>query len=219
MRRSDAKPFAATSYTAGAADQARHSQAIRPKIRRQYSLLLCATLRWLFSSRRPNHNLPERTIPKLLWINAASFAKTQQWPFTCLRIRNSRPTIWFRSRRKPHIGNIPKLFAQAEKFEACNWSRYFARVDELRARTGTPRNLKNVIIPIPKFRPETRSSPPTVAADEPLEQSAQRNVRIVGPKFLPDNNIKFREISNRANERNGLANALLGSGRSWNVGF
>jgi hypothetical protein len=97
---------------------------------------------------------------------------------------------------------------QAREFEACNWSRYFARVHELRARTVTPRNLENAIIPVPTFRPKTKSPRLSIAAAKPPDQRAQRDVRIVGPTFLPDKKMNFREISDRAKERNSLANTV-----------
>jgi hypothetical protein len=104
---------------------------------------------------------------------------------------------------------LPTAFRyRTENFKTCNWSRYFTRVHELRARTVTPRNLEHAIIPIPKFRPDTRPPQPMVATGESPEQSAPRNVRIVGPKFLPDRKIEFREISDQTKERNSLASIV-----------
>ncbi|MHA6641806.1 DUF2865 domain-containing protein [Mesorhizobium sp. A623] len=105
---------------------------------------------------------------------------------------------------------LPTAFRyQANEFEACNWSRYFARVKELKARTVTPGNLKNAIIPAPTFRPGQQDELLTSAYKTEADvESVHRKVRVVGPTFLPDEKIRFREISNREKQRGSLANTV-----------
>lgn len=90
-----------------------------------------------------------------------------------------------------------------EEFNACNWPRYFALVNELRTRTVTPRNLENALIPLPTRRPNLKSPPLSVAEIEIEETSsigAQDNIRKVGPIFLPDKKIEFGARSAYAGE-------------------
>jgi hypothetical protein len=104
---------------------------------------------------------------------------------------------------------LPAAFRyQDGNFEGCNWSRYFARINELRSRTVTPQNLKDAIVPAPTFRPSQRPSPTLIAADESLDDRPQRDVRIVGPKFLPDRKVRFMEISTRPQSQGSLANTI-----------
>jgi len=107
--------------------------------------------------------------------------------------------------RTPYRELSTAFHYQGEAFEACDWPRYFSRVNELRARTVTPRNLDNAIIPIPKFRPEQQDSLRTASLkrDDDLE-AVDRDVRVVGPIFLPDKKTNFREINRRTNEERAL---------------
>jgi hypothetical protein len=54
--------------------------------------------------------------------------------------------------------DMPNAFRyrSASDFQACNHRRYYERVAELRARTVTPTDLSNAIIPVPTFRPEVQ---------------------------------------------------------------
>ena len=91
--------------------------------------------------------------------------------------------------------DLPSAFAYRDspQFSACNAQRYTERVAEARARTVTPTDMSNAIIPLPKTRPEvpavdTLPTAATAYADEaavrPIDPT--RKVRIVGPVFLPD---------------------------------
>lgn len=78
-----------------------------------------------------------------------------------------------------------------QKFESCNHKRYFERVNELRARTVTPHDLANAIIPLPTFRPsavsEVNGDTELDVAGVSLEQTGSiRDVRIVGSPFFPE---------------------------------
>lgn len=104
--------------------------------------------------------------------------------------------------KKPYR-ELPTAFRyQAEEtFNACNWPRYFARINEFRARTITPRNLENAIIPLPTRRPNLKSSPLSVAeVEETSSIGEQDNVRKVGPVFLPDKKIEFGARNSYAEE-------------------
>lgn len=97
---------------------------------------------------------------------------------------------------------------QDHEFKTCNWRGYFARVNELRARTVTPDNLENVGIPIPTFRPDQRDIFQSSAIDPAkILDGLQRRVRVVGPAFLPDKNIDFRKI--RVRQPNRIALPLV----------
>lgn len=89
--------------------------------------------------------------------------------------------------KRPY-GQLPTAFRyqKDEAFEACNWPRYFARVNELRARTVTPRNMANAVIPLPTSRPrlEAVSTAPAEVEDTPAA-SGERRVRVIGPTYLP----------------------------------
>jgi len=80
-------------------------------------------------------------------------------------------------------------------FKSCDLRRYYSRVNEMRARTVTPANMANAIIPLPTEKPERQL--PITASVEPIktlepmalmEQPAPagKSVRSVGPAFLPD---------------------------------
>lgn len=93
------------------------------------------------------------------------------------------------------------------KQNSCSWSRYFARVNELRARRVTPRDLSNAIIPIPTFRPQATAPLIASANDEKApEPDIDRKVRIVGPTYLPDGESEFP--ADRRFERNRMGNFL-----------
>ena len=90
---------------------------------------------------------------------------------------------------------------------SCNWQRYFARVNELRARTVTPRDLSNAIIPIPNFRPDATGPRITSAPDEEApEPDIDRKVRMVGPVYLSEEEIEFRASGEV--HRGGVGNLL-----------
>lgn len=94
--------------------------------------------------------------------------------------------------------DLPSAFHyRDEKFARCNWPRYFALIDELRARTVTPRNLTNAIIPLPTFRPQQQDTVLTSAYSAETVEDAHREIRMIGPIFLPEKNSSFREISRR----------------------
>jgi len=109
--------------------------------------------------------------------------------------------------RKPYT-ELPTAFRyrDAAEFKACDLKRYSERVAELRARTVTPGNLENAIIPLPTSRPDlgpdltTVSDIPSgsaqgaeadatssIAPPEAVAPAGARPVRIVGPAFFPAN--------------------------------
>lgn len=93
------------------------------------------------------------------------------------------------------------------KQDSCSWSRYFARVNELRARRVTPRDLSNAIIPIPTFRPQATAPLIASANDEKAsEPDIDRKVRMVGPAYLPDGESELAAGDNR--KRDGMGNFL-----------
>jgi hypothetical protein len=87
-------------------------------------------------------------------------------------------------------------YRDAEAFKSCDLRRYYSRVSEMRARTVTPGNMENAVIPLPAGRPEQNVSELSAAGamngnlPTPLalmeELAINRAVRIVGPAFLPD---------------------------------
>lgn len=88
--------------------------------------------------------------------------------------------------------DLPGAFRYRDEpnFKACNLQRYYQRVDELRARTVTPSNMANAIIPLPTPSPvdsDTVASTSTDATEglttEP--QADSRPIRMVGPSFFP----------------------------------
>jgi len=92
-------------------------------------------------------------------------------------------------------------YRDAAEFKACDLKRYSQRVAELRARTVTPRNMENAIIPLPTTRPDlaTVSAIPSSSNDtgasetsataqsEALVPASAKPVRVVGPAFFPAN--------------------------------
>lgn len=114
---------------------------------------------------------------------------------------------------KPYV-ELPAAFRYRDdaNFKACDVKRYYRRVAELRARTVTPANMTNAIIPLPTAKPdfgivaeipesgiETAGAVPEKAKTPVAEmqgaaqhQSIERAigarpVRVVGPAFFPAN--------------------------------
>ncbi|RUX31257.1 DUF2865 domain-containing protein [Mesorhizobium sp. M2A.F.Ca.ET.042.01.1.1] len=101
--------------------------------------------------------------------------------------------------RKPYT-ELPTAFRyrDAAEFKACDLKRYSRRVTELRARTVTPGNMENAIIPLPTTRPDldtvsaiasggsevSAGAATTPAAAVP---ASAKPVRMVGPTFFPAN--------------------------------
>lgn len=105
--------------------------------------------------------------------------------------------------RKPYT-ELPGAFRyrDAAVFKACDLKRYSQRVAELRARTVTPGNMENAIIPLPTTRPDLDkvSAIPSDGADgagagaagatapaEAVAPTSPKLVRVVGPAFFPAN--------------------------------
>ncbi|MCA0011360.1 DUF2865 domain-containing protein [Mesorhizobium sp. B292B1B] len=96
--------------------------------------------------------------------------------------------------RKPYT-DLPTAFRYRDdvNFKACDLKRYYSRVAELRARTVTPTNMTNAIIPLPSAKPDLGSVAAIPAAGAEASGAAQhqsieagkRPVRIVGPAFFP----------------------------------
>ena len=104
--------------------------------------------------------------------------------------------------RKPYT-DLPAAFRyrDAAEFKACDLKRYSERVAELRARTVTPGNMENAIIPLPTAKPDFGTvsdipAPDANAADlnavtafsegqVSTSPAAARAVRVVGPAFFP----------------------------------
>jgi hypothetical protein len=83
------------------------------------------------------------------------------------------------------------LYRQASDFQGCDFQSYYRRVDEARARTVTPYDLSNALVPVPRERPDPQTASAAILmqvepapAEIPLD--ARRNVRVVGPDFFPD---------------------------------
>ncbi len=104
--------------------------------------------------------------------------------------------------RKPYK-DLPAAFKYRDDatFKACDVTRYSRRVAELRARTVTPANMSNAIIPLPSAKPDlariaqipratagsgTDTSEAWGAAQRSIEAlPGSRPVRTVGPAFFP----------------------------------
>lgn len=96
--------------------------------------------------------------------------------------------------RKPYT-ELPSAFRYRDdaNFKACDVKRYYQRVAELRARTVTPTNMTNAIIPLPQQKPDLGNvaaipQPDTEASDAAQLRSMEagkRPVRVVGPAFFP----------------------------------
>ena len=99
--------------------------------------------------------------------------------------------------RKPYK-ELPTAFRYRDDpaFKSCDLRRYYGRVNEMRARTVTPSNMENAVIPLPTSKPEqafaelSAAAPANGDATVPMalvkEPAADRAVRVVGPAFLPD---------------------------------
>lgn len=105
--------------------------------------------------------------------------------------------------KQPYV-ELPTAFKYRDdaNFKACDVKRYNQRVAELRARTVTPANMANAIIPLPTAKPDLgtvaqipESSAPDARASEAKgaaqHQSIEkvdgtRPVRVVGPAFFPE---------------------------------
>lgn len=92
--------------------------------------------------------------------------------------------------RRPYT-ELPAAFKYRENadFKACDARRYHQRVAELRARTVTPTDLSNAVIPLPTAKPEMAALPmgkeSRGAAQQASIEAGQRQVRVVGPAFFP----------------------------------
>ncbi|MDH7804115.1 MULTISPECIES: DUF2865 domain-containing protein [unclassified Rhizobium] len=84
---------------------------------------------------------------------------------------------------------------------SCNWSRYFARINELKSRAVSTTDLTSSIIPVPSLRPANGASQ-ALAFEEPNPPpNIDRVVRIVGPVFLQDSEGEFRAKTQLDKER------------------
>jgi len=93
--------------------------------------------------------------------------------------------------RKPY-NELPAAFRyrDATNFKACDAQRYHQRVAELRARTVTPSDMTNAIIPLPMAKPDLDtvsqiSDRDAQTQDAVAAAEANRPVRVVGPAFFP----------------------------------
>ena len=96
--------------------------------------------------------------------------------------------------RKPYT-ELPAAFRYRDdaNFKACDVKRYYQRVTELRARTVTPADMTNAIIPLPTVKPDLGIVAAVPAPDAEAPGAAQhqsiaagkRQVRVVGPAFFP----------------------------------
>ncbi|RWM22700.1 MAG: DUF2865 domain-containing protein [Mesorhizobium sp.] len=106
--------------------------------------------------------------------------------------------------RKPYT-ELPTAFRYREdaNFKACSVKRYSRRGFELRARTVTPANMADAIIPLPTTKPDLGAVAEIPGPDAPeapnaeakgavqhqsIERSTEtRPVRVIGPAFFPEN--------------------------------
>jgi hypothetical protein len=90
--------------------------------------------------------------------------------------------------------DLPTAFAYRDSvdFQGCNFQNYYRRVEEARARTVTPSNMDNALIPLPPSKPEVADAPlaPLAFTGEELppavDMPTDRTVRVVGPNFFPN---------------------------------
>ncbi|MFD1987299.1 DUF2865 domain-containing protein [Mesorhizobium newzealandense] len=98
--------------------------------------------------------------------------------------------------RKPYA-ELPAAFRYRDdaNFKACDVKRYYRRVAELRARTVTPADMSNAIIPLPSAKPDigtvvaatvSDAKDPGAVQNQSIE-AGKRSVRVVGPAFFPGN--------------------------------
>lgn len=79
------------------------------------------------------------------------------------------------------------------EFKRCDWAGYVNKVSELRASSTAGRAFKNVVVPMPDKRP-ARNDEPDVSATS-FAPISDRNVRIVGPAFMFDEDAGHVEAS------------------------
>ena len=90
---------------------------------------------------------------------------------------------------------LPSAFRYREDrdFEGCDFRRYHRRANEARARSVTPYNMTDAIIPLPTARPEPRAFagdlPDDEAGVDPIKTAgiyaAKRQVRVILPAYFP----------------------------------
>ena len=93
--------------------------------------------------------------------------------------------------------DLPTAFEyrDAPHFKGCDFQRYYERVNELRARSVTPDNMDDAIIPLPTARPASWAVASASAEElnsgiDPITTSdtflPRRNVRVILRGYLPD---------------------------------
>ena len=90
---------------------------------------------------------------------------------------------------------LPSAFRYREdqNFEGCDFRRYHRRANEARARSITPYNMMDAIIPVPTPRPEPRALagdlPDDEASADPIRTAGiytvRPKVRVVMPAYFP----------------------------------
>lgn len=81
-------------------------------------------------------------------------------------------------------------YQSAASFKACGFQRYHDRVEEARARTVTPYNMANAVVPVPASKPASTSDAEAAGssiADAGQAMPARKKVRLVGTTFFPTN--------------------------------
>ncbi|MBX3569340.1 MAG: DUF2865 domain-containing protein [Rhizobiaceae bacterium] len=87
------------------------------------------------------------------------------------------------------------LYRQDANFQGCDFQNYYRRVNEARARTVTPYDLSNALVPLPGRKPEQEQDSASAAllmqmepasAPEEIPLDARKGVRVVGPDFFPN---------------------------------
>lgn len=90
-------------------------------------------------------------------------------------------------------------------FRRCDWNGYVEKVSSLFVQRTQSKSLANVDIPTPDRRPD--ADPVAVAQIPPHEfrPAPDREVRIVGPAFIPDaDNKAFRHMRHHQSDRSAL---------------
>lgn len=85
--------------------------------------------------------------------------------------------------------------------KACNWARYFARIDKLSAPAVSPSDTASADISTPSPRPENIVPPGSVLEEATRRESSDQAVRIVGPVFLQDGEGELRAKAQLDKER------------------
>ncbi|MGV1964189.1 DUF2865 domain-containing protein [Agrobacterium sp. 22-222-1] len=81
---------------------------------------------------------------------------------------------------------------QNERFKTCDWSRYFNRIDKLRAQAEGPEKVKNALVPTSALNVEDLNSMLGSAMNADADTAhVKRKIRIVGPAFLPEESSDF----------------------------